>query len=55
MAWAHLAASGTRSVVVTDDLTADKISRMNSEVYDVTLSDQNQPNAAKLTGHIFIL
>ena len=33
MAWASMAANGTGSLVFIDDVTADKCSRMNSEVF----------------------
>ena len=33
MAWACMAANGTGSLVFIDDVTADKSSRMNSEVF----------------------
>ncbi len=38
MAWACMAASGTGSLVFIDDVTADKSSRMNSEVFRAILS-----------------
>ncbi len=38
MAWAYMAASGTGSLVFIDDVTADKSSRMNSEVFRAILS-----------------
>ncbi len=40
----------TGSLVFIDDVTADKSSRINSDVYRDILSDQIQPNAAKLVG-----
>ena len=49
MPWAYMAASGTQSVVFIDDMTADRSSRMNSEVYRTLLS------AAKLIGWYFKL
>ena len=48
MVWACMAANGTGSVVFIDDVTADKSSRMNSEVFRAILSAQIQPNASKL-------
>ncbi len=45
MAWACMAASGTGSLVFIDDVTADKSSRMNSEVFRAILSAHIQPNA----------
>ena len=44
MAWARMAASGTGSLVFIDDVTADKSSRMNSEVFWAILSAHIQPN-----------
>lgn len=43
------------SLVFTDDLTADKSTTTNPEVYRVIFSAQIQPNAAKLTGRRFTL
>ena len=48
MAWACTAATGTGSLVFTDDVTADSSSRMNSELYRNVLSAQIQPNASNL-------
>ncbi len=48
MAWACMAASGTGSLVFIDDVTADKSSRMNSEVFRAILSAHIQPNASEL-------
>ena len=48
MAWTCMAANGTESLVFIDDVTADRSSRMNSEVYRALLSAQIQPNVAKL-------
>ncbi len=53
MAWACMAASGTGSLVFIDDVTADKISRMNSEVFRAILSAHIQPNASELIGRLF--
>lgn len=47
VAWACMAASGTRSLVFIGDVTADRISRINCEVYRFILSTQIQPNAVK--------
>ena len=44
MAWACMAANGTGSLVFIDDVTADKSSRMNSEVFQAILSAHIQPN-----------
>ena len=41
------AADGTGSLVLSDDVAADRISRMNSEAYRAVLSAQIQPNDAK--------
>ena len=43
-----MAANGTGSLVFIDDVTADRSSRMNSEVHGAIRSAQTQPNAAKL-------
>ena len=53
MAWACMAASGTGSLVFIDDVTADKSSRMNSEVFRTILSAHIQPNASELIGRRF--
>uniref|UniRef100_A0A8C5LTA8 Transposase n=1 Tax=Leptobrachium leishanense TaxID=445787 RepID=A0A8C5LTA8_9ANUR len=53
MAWACMAANGTGSLVFIDDVTADKSSRMNSEVFRAILSAHIQPNAAELIGRRF--
>ncbi len=55
MAWACMASSGTGLLVFIDDVTEDRSSRMNSEVYRDILSAQIQPNAAKLIGLCFIV
>ncbi len=52
MAWACMAASGTGSLVFIDDVTADKSSRMNSEVFRAILSAHIQPNASELIGRL---
>lgn len=43
-----MAANESASVLFLDDLTADKQSRMNAEVYKAILPVQIQPNAAEL-------
>ncbi len=48
-----MAASGTGSLVFIDDVTADKSSRMNSEVFRAILSAHIQPNASELIGRRF--
>ncbi len=48
MAWACMASSGTGLLVFSDEVTEDRSSRKNSEVYKDILSAQIQPNAAKL-------
>ena len=53
MAWACMAANGTGSLVFIDDVTADKSSRIHSEVFRAILSAQIQPNASKLIGRRF--
>ena len=53
MAWACMAANGTGSLVFIDDVTADRSSKMNSEVYRAILSAHIQPNATKLIGRRF--
>ncbi len=55
MAWACMAYSGTGLLVFIDDVTEDRSSRMNSEVYREILSAQIQPNAAKMIGWCFIV
>ncbi len=49
-----MASSGTGLLVFSDDVTEDRSSRMNSEVYRYILSAQIQSNAAKLIGRRFI-
>lgn len=53
MLWTSMAASGTGSLVFIDDVTADRSSRMNSEVHSSVLSAHVQPNGAKLIGRYF--
>ncbi len=48
-----MASSSTGLLVFIDDVTEDRSSRKNSEVY--ILSAQIQPNAAKLIGQRFIV
>ncbi len=55
MAWACMASSGTGLLVFSDDVTEDRSSRMNYEVYKDILSAQIQPNGAKLIGPRFIV
>ncbi len=50
-----MASSGTGLLVFIDDVTEDRSSWMNSEVYRDILSAQIQPNAAKLIGRRFIV
>lgn len=50
MAWACMAASEIGSLSFTNDVTADRSSRMNSQVYRAILSAQIQLNASKLIG-----
>ncbi len=53
VAWACMTASGTGSLVFIDDVTADKSSRINSEVFRAILSAHIQPNASELIGRCF--
>ncbi|KAJ7322744.1 hypothetical protein JRQ81_019031 [Phrynocephalus forsythii] len=53
MAWACVAPNGTGSLVFIDDVTADKSSRMNLELFQPILSAHIQPNASELTGRRF--
>ena len=53
MASACMAANGTGSLVFIDGVTADKSSRMNSEVFRAILSAHFQPNASELIGRCF--
>ena len=53
MAWACMAANGTGSLGFIDDVTADKISRMNSEVVRAILSAHIQPKVSELIGRHF--
>ncbi len=53
MAWACMAASGTGSLVFIDDVTADKSSRMNSEVFRAILSAHIQPMLQNSLGRRF--
>ena len=55
MVWACMAANGTGSLVFIDDVTADKSSRMNSEVFRAILSAHIQPNASEWTMNRSIL
>ncbi|KAG2468420.1 TCB1 transposase, partial [Polypterus senegalus] len=55
MAWACMAASGTGTLVVIDDVTQDRSSRMNSEVFRDILSAQIQLNVVKLIGWCFMI
>ena len=54
MVWACMAANGTGSLVFIDDVTANKSSRRNSEVFRaILLSAHIQPNASELIGRRF--
>uniref|UniRef100_A0A8C4S635 Transposase Tc1-like domain-containing protein n=1 Tax=Erpetoichthys calabaricus TaxID=27687 RepID=A0A8C4S635_ERPCA len=55
MAWVCMAASGTGTLVFIDDVTQDRSSRMNSEVFRDILSAQIQLNAVKLIGRRFMI
>ena len=48
-----LADNGTGSLVFIDDVTADKSSRMNSEVFRALVSAHIQPNDSELIGQRF--
>lgn len=48
LAWACMAANVTGSLLVIDNVTANRSSRRSSDVYAAILSAQVQPNAAKL-------
>ncbi len=50
-----MASSGTGLLVFSDDVTEERRSQKNSEVYRDILSAQIQPNAAKLIGQRFIV
>ncbi len=50
-----MASSGTGLLVFIDDLTEDRSSRKNSEMYRDILSAQIQSNAAKLIGRRFMV
>ncbi len=49
-----MASSGTELLVFSDDVTEDRSSRKNSEVYRDILPAQIQSNAAKLIGQLSI-
>ncbi len=55
MLWAWMASSGTGLLVFIDDVTNDRSSGLNSEVYRDILSTQIQSNGAKLIGQHFIV
>ena len=44
MTWSYMAACGTGSLVIIDDVTAGRNNRMNSEVYRALLSTQILPD-----------
>ncbi len=50
MTWACMAANGTGSLLFIDDVTADRSSKMNSEVFKAVISAHIQPNAIKQIG-----
>lgn len=50
MTWTYMASNATGSLVVIGNVTKDRSSQINSEVYRDILSAQIQPNAAKLIG-----
>ncbi|KAG2458785.1 TCB1 transposase, partial [Polypterus senegalus] len=55
MDWVCMAASGTGTLVFIDDVTQDRSSQMNSEVFRDILSAQIQLNAVKLIGWCFMI
>ncbi len=55
MAWAFIASSGTGSFIFINDVTHDGSSKINSEVYRNSLSDNLQKDATKLIGRSFIM
>ncbi|KAG2457144.1 TCB1 transposase, partial [Polypterus senegalus] len=55
MAWACMAASGTGTLDFINDVTQDRSSQMNSEVFRDILSAQIQLNAVKLIGRRFMI
>ncbi len=55
MAWAHMAASGTGPLIITDDLMYDDSSIMNLEGYKIILPTNIQENATRFIGKCFIL
>uniref|UniRef100_A0A8C4SI25 Transposase n=1 Tax=Erpetoichthys calabaricus TaxID=27687 RepID=A0A8C4SI25_ERPCA len=55
MAWACMAASGNGTLVFIDDVTQDRSSRMNYEVFRDILLAQIQLNAVKLIGRHFMI
>ncbi len=50
-----MSSSGTGLLVFSDDVTEDRISRKNSEVYRDIVSVQIQSTGAKLIGRHFII
>ncbi len=52
IAWACMAANGTGPLVFIDDVTADRSSRVNSEVFKAIPSAHIQPNATKTIGRM---
>lgn len=55
MAWACMFANITASPIFIYDVTADKSSRINSEMLRAILSAHIQPNASELIGHCFTM
>lgn len=51
--WVSIAASVIWPPVITDNVIANKSSRMNSGMYTAILSAQIEPNAAKMIGKYF--
>lgn len=53
MAWACLATSGTELLIFVNDVTADRSTRINYEMYRAILSAQIQSDPAKLNEQHF--
>ena len=53
MTWVFMTANGMGSLLFINNVTADRRSRMNSEVYRAILPAHIQPNATKLIGQFF--
>lgn len=49
-----MVAGGTRSLMFSGDVTADRRTRMNCKLYRAILSAQIQANAANLIRHCYL-